>query len=734
MSSLKTTNSPPIVWRLRDDLQIESRIAGTTTYSTIKDPLRLTYFHAESEEMGFLKLLDGRRSLGSVIEALQKQFPACEFSEENLRLFLVSAINGGILRCCVPGHSNRINEMRKRQADQALFRRMLSLLTYRFRGIDPTQLLNRLDSLLGWIYQPKFMLAGAVLLGVAALMIFARFDQIAVEMPGFNSLLTATNISILVLSLIFVKVLHELGHGLTCRHFGGECHELGVLVIGFMPLLYCDVSDSWLQLDRRKRMLVAAAGIGAELLVASASAILWAYSRPGVLHSFFLNVTVISSLNTLLVNGNPLLKYDGYYVLSDWCRIPNLSSESKASFVGLLDRVILGLNTHPQTGRTYSGRCLISLYGGASLGYRTIMLVSLLWVIHQTLKTWNLEAITGVLVASVVAGFLITGVRGVRERMRLVSGNPEHHRRASVGVLTSCLLLILIATIPFPYYVEAPFTFTPGLSSPVFAIEDGSIQRGVSVGAIVTNGDIIAVQRNSDLDSEMAQAEGELRLAETRASNLGAQRSSNSEAANALPSAEKAVQSRTAKVKMLQKKQGDLTIVSPADGLVYAPRNRPRLPNQTTGEGTWFGEPLSPENGSAWIGRQTLLCWVGQPCDLRAFCVIAEQDIELIEFGASVSLVFSSMPSRPLQGHVSQRKEIPESSIERELVSNRLVAVRSLESARPVATMFGVSVALEEGSQLPPLYSTGFAKIRCTPVSILRRGWRFICHTFSFER
>lgn len=83
-------------------------------------------------------------------------------------------------------------------------------------------------------------------------MVLARRGQLESELPGLSSLFTATNLPLLLLSVLFVKLLHELGHGLTCRHYGGECHELGVLIVGFMPLLYCDVSDSWLQQDRQK--------------------------------------------------------------------------------------------------------------------------------------------------------------------------------------------------------------------------------------------------------------------------------------------------------------------------------------------------------------------------------------------------------------------------------------------------------------------------------------------------
>lgn len=736
MPASRPNDAPAIMWRMRDDLHIETEASGRSRTSTIKDPLRLSYFQAQAEEMVFLRLLNGQRSMISAIETLRKQFPTVDFEEDNLRQFLISAINSGILRCCSPGHSDRLTEIRNREASRAILRRALSLLTYRFRGLDPTQLLNVLDRRLGWVYQPKYLVAGVIFCTVAALMVAARRMQIESEMPGLGSLITATNISAFVLSLVFVKVLHELGHGLTCRHYGGECHELGVLIIGFMPLLYCDVSDSWLQLDRRKRMLVAAAGIGTELLIASASAMLWSYSRPGFLHSFFLNVMIVSSLNTLFVNGNPLLKYDGYYILSDLWRIPNLAAEARAAFVGLLDRIILGVTDEPLNGRTSTTRIAMTVYGATSHLYRMVMIVSLLWFMHQTLKSWSMEVASGILIASVGSGFIITGMRGIRDRIRRVPGKRKSRQRASIGLLLTTLFCTGLLTIPLPYTVDAPFTFTPGVSAPVFALEDGSIQSHVFIGQQVQLGDTIAVQKNPDLESEIAQAEGEYRLAVTRAANLAAQRSTNSEASSSLPAAEKAIQSRAARMEMLLKKKEYLCIRSPVSGNVLPPRNTPRLPVSEYRVTSWFGTPLNPENHSEWIGRQTLLCWVGRSSDLRAFCVVPEHDIDLITAGASVSLVFSSCPAIPLLGKVTQRKEIRETSIDRELVVNQLVRVTSFESSRPLETFLGVSIALQDNltTPVPPLYSTGYATIRCAPMSILRRSWRFIWHVFSFER
>ena len=735
MTTATAPQDAPIHWRLRGDLEVQAADDRSGSDWTIKDPLRLMYFHADAEEMSFLKLLNGRATLSDILRTLQQQFPESGFSPDNLRLFLSSAISGGLLSASVPGHSNRLVESLRLRSSQAVVRRLLSLLTYRFRGIDPTRLLNTLDHLFGWIFRTRYLVAGLALCAGALSMVLARRAQFETELPGIVSLFTVTNLPLLVGAVVFIKVLHEIGHGLTCRHYGGECHELGLLFVGFVPLLYCDVSDSWLQQDRRKRMLVSAAGIGTELMLASACAVLWSLSREGVLHSFLLNVMVLSSLNTLLINGNPLLRYDGYYLLSDWLNIPNLAAESRAAAVAVFDRIVLGAPRHLTGLRITLYQSAMTVFGTGSLVYRVLMVTTLLWIVHQTLKPWHLQFVTGLLIVSMATGFVIGAVRGVRSRIQEVSVSLDRQRRATVGFAVLALSLTLLVTVPLPYSVEAPFTMSPGVSIPVFVLEEGGIQSHVSVGDSVQAGDVIAVLENSELESALTRADGELRLAQSRATALSTRRSSSTEAANALPSALKAVQSRESRLASLLLKQKDLTIISPASGTVFPPRNKPRPTAQQSLDSAWFGLPLSNQNRSAWMASQTLLCWIGQADDLRVFCLLTQQDIELIGDNAVVTVTFASMPSSPMTGRVRQRKTIPESAVDRELVANHMVAVSNAATNRPGETLFGVYVALDTNSTetIPPLYSTGYASVSCAPVSLARRAWRFMCHTFTFR-
>src|SRR6185436_5103880 len=122
----------------------------------------------------------------------------------------------------------------------------------------------------------------------------------------------------------------ELGHGLTCKHFGGEVHEVGLMTMVFTPYFFVNVSDAWTMPDRRHRMLISFAGIYVELVFAALAAFLWVFVQPGWFKDFLFNIIVIASVSTILFNANPLMRFDGYYIMIDLIETPNLQQKSRA--------------------------------------------------------------------------------------------------------------------------------------------------------------------------------------------------------------------------------------------------------------------------------------------------------------------------------------------------------------------------------------------------------------------
>ena len=148
--------------------------------------------------------------------------------------------------------------------------------------------------------------------------------------PTMRNFFSFNNLALIWITTIIIKSIHELGHGLTCKHFGGEVHEVGVMLLVFTPYFFVNVSDSWVMPERRHRILISAAGIYVELVLAAFATFLWAVVQPGAFQDFLFNVMVIASFSTLVFNANPLMRFDGYYIMTDLIEVPNLQGKSRA--------------------------------------------------------------------------------------------------------------------------------------------------------------------------------------------------------------------------------------------------------------------------------------------------------------------------------------------------------------------------------------------------------------------
>lgn len=724
--------SAVIPWVLRQDLEASPADDSPGAW-TIRDPVRLTYFRVESAEMEFLRMLNGRLSLDSALQQLMRAFPEVQFAATNLAAFLTTAIRAGLLIPAEPGYGPQLAATAEQERRSAVWRKLFSLISHRFRGIDPTVLLQTLDRRLGWIYRPQVLTAATAFILIVACLVLSRWSQLMTELPAVGELLTVQTLLSLGLAVVLIKVLHEIGHGLTCVHHGGECHELGCIVVGFLPLLYCDVSDSWRQRHPWRRMQVAAAGIAVELFIAAVFGLLWLASIPGLLHSVFLNVMLLCSLNTVLINGNPLLRYDGYYVLSDLLRMPNLGPEARQAALSVFDRVVLGLPAINRPTRSAGKQLALAAFGAASAAYRLLVLATILLVIYGLLKPWKLEQLVWIPAASAGGGILVAMMKMSQQRLQMAGQSRSQMVRAVVGILLLVVLPGAGLFWPLPYSVEAPFTLTPGVSSPVYVSTGGHLETNASYGDTVEPGTPVAQLSNPELRLEMVQLEGELRLREARVAHLTSLRSSSSSSAMAIPAAEKAVTSAHTRLQTLQQKADRLTLRSPTAGQLYPPRAQPPAGDDQLQQQFWQGTPLAAENQSAWLPEQTLLGWTGSDDQLRAMIFVPQQTIEFVRRDSAVRLQFHSRPGTPLTGHITRIRSRPADTAPAELVASGLLAVNGTE-AQLADTRFPAFARLDTATvQVPPLYSTGTAAIECRPTSLAARCWRLLVHTFAFE-
>ena len=178
-----------------------------------------------------------------------------------------------------------------------------NVLAIRLPGINPDRMLTAIVPWLAWLFSPACLALALILITAASVLVAVNFGALIERLPRFHEFFGPGNLVWLAVSLALVKTLHELGHAVTCKHFGGECNRLGIMLLVFTPALYCDVSDAWMFRDWRRRIAVSAAGVVVELVLAALATLLWSMTQPGWINALSLNVMFVCSVSTLVING-----------------------------------------------------------------------------------------------------------------------------------------------------------------------------------------------------------------------------------------------------------------------------------------------------------------------------------------------------------------------------------------------------------------------------------------------
>ncbi len=726
-----------IPWRMRRDVIARSTTGGDEAGWTLKDPLSLAYFRLREAEYAVFSRLDGRMTYGEVLEALRRAFPAESWSLENLKAFIGSLVQSGLLTSLLAGQGSSIAKQREMSSRLARLGLLSNLLSFRWRGIDPEPLLRRVEPWTRWLFRPVTLVACVSLIALAMLLVTLRWETLARRLPDAIALFGLGNLVPLVAVFIGIKLLHELGHVLTCRHFGGECHELGIQVLLFVPLFYGDVTDAWMVSRRWPRIAISAAGIFVELVLASVATLLWWWSVPGLLNSVFLNVMLVCSVNTLLFNGNPLLRYDGYYVLADWLHLPNLATQARQMVMSLWERIICGDSDDEIELDSRRWWTLVN-YGVLSAAYRLFVTIGIVWFLHHFFGR-GLGIFATAISALVVFGAVVTPVREFATRIRQRSKSPTSSpRRLRNGLAIFGALLAALLLIPLPYSVSAPFVVFPGDAQPVFVTVGGRIQFSVAPGTQVRIGEPLGELVNHELSLQHEQRVAEVARLTARLKNLEAQRGNNESAAMRLPATRDELAGARRRLDKLTSEVQCLRLSSPLDGTVLPPPNvvRPRTAEDSLPE--WHGTPLDADNLGASLREQTLFCYVGDPARQDALLLVDQNAVEFVRPGQPVRLRFLSAPGVIRTGRVEEIASARAEVVARELTVAQLAPVRNTSTgSTPAEVSYEVRVRLleETASQTfdAALYSPGKARIACGTRSLAARFWRLLRNTFSTE-
>lgn len=735
----------PLSVKLRPDLVIGRQEYQGRPVWIAKDPLSLKFFRFNSTDYALLLLMDGTRTASEIINESARLDPSAALTEDSLKQFVASLYNSGLLMSLSPGQAEPLlkrDDLRRKRENIAWFTNVLSI---RFRGINPEPVLRTLYPFVSWIFSPLAAGLSLALMVSAFMLVTVQFSTLQSRLPALEQFFSPTGALGLMLALAVTKVIHELGHGLTCRHFGGECHEMGVLILVLTPCLYCNVSDAWTMPSKWHRIAISLAGIWIDLLIASAATFLWWYSQPGMLNHFCLNLMFVCSVSTILFNANPLLRFDGYYVLSDLLEIPNLAQKSSTIVRRTLASVCLGVEPPQDAMLPDQSRGLFVLYAVAAFVYRWFITLSILLFLTQIFKPYGLQVIGYLIAVFTLSTMTIMPLWKLFHFLKLNwpshdGESPSIMKRSRLRI-TACVtmaFLLFAIGIPLPRTVLCPLETQPGGAVSIYARESGTLESIlVSTGQYVTAGTQLAVLSNPDIEAALSELTVRRDLLRNELNSLRRRSFETPSLAGNILTGQKRLAAVEKELQIEVAQQQRLTIVAAHAGTITsapsAPRRQPDedvLPISQT-------DLLLPANLGNWLEKGTLFCLISQDGQHEASLVINQSDIELVEPGQTVTMRLDHLPGESLTGRIERigTEQIDSVSATLATATGGTVATERTPSGRtrPQAPSYHAIVTFPETPHNLPVGLRGQARIDVAPLPLAKRLWREIQNTLRIQ-
>ncbi|MFG0262532.1 MAG: HlyD family efflux transporter periplasmic adaptor subunit [Novipirellula sp. JB048] len=727
MSNDHTASNHAIAVRARADLvAVQTRHRNESAY-VLKDPVAMRYHRLRPDEYFVLVRLDGTRSFDDLRHEYERTFYPQRVSPRELNQLLFRFHQSGLTVSDAINQGERLAERRVKEQRQRWLQQFSSLLFIRFPGVDPEPLLRRLYPWVRPLLSPLALVVAIGLCVSAAGVLLVRWPVFTAEFPTIGVWLRFDSILILASVIGATKVLHELGHAVVCKHFGGECHQIGPMLLVFTPALYCDTSDSWMLVNRFHRAAVGLAGIATEVILAAIATWVWTLTAEGLVHSIAMNVMLVCGVSTVLFNANPLLRYDGYYVLSDLCDIANLGERSRRLLASVWNRWVLGVADTPDETLTPLGRSGMIFYAIAAALYRWSLTLLILWFVSLMLRPYGLESIGRLLTGVAILGMLYTGVQSPFRFFRNPARRAQVRARRVLFSVTGLMLLVSAACWPLPSSISTTARVTPRQQTSIYISTPGVLESlEAQPGDTVDQGDAIAVLVNHQVEADYVQAFGRVQAQSTIVDALRHSRYESPEAANELPAAEALLSDLEEQLETHRQRRDALVIRAGASGrLILGARvaaSSAAGHAETHQLVSWSGYPTDPENAQGYLRSGTELMSIVQSDDWDVEIVMSQSEVQRVAVGAKVKLALLCDTTQVFWAKVS---EISRSQWTAEVNTPRWDDANASRQQAPAATSYVVRAAIEPRPTLPLIAGgSAIGRVETAPLSLAARVLR----------
>ncbi|MCL2742828.1 MAG: hypothetical protein FWE67_03155 [Planctomycetaceae bacterium] len=742
--SLVSSSARRMPIKVRPDLTAKKQYYLGRTYWVVKEPIGSRYFRFQEEEYAILKMVNGEMSIEEIKRSFEKQFPPQKVTLNELHNFLGQLHQSGLIVAAVPNQGNELLKRRDKRNRSELLQKFSNILAIRFKGIDPDRMFTFALPFVRWCFNPVFVIFCILFCLSAASLVLIHFDTFRSKLPEFYTFFSPVNILLMSVTLGATKILHEFGHGVTAKYFKGECHKMGLMFLVLTPCLYVDVSDSWLLPNKWHRMAIGAGGVFVELVLASICTYFWWYSEPGLLNNLALNVMFVSSVSTIMFNMNPLLRFDGYYILADYMEIPNMRIKATKILAEKCSQWFLGLEKQEDPFLPKSNQIAFALFSVASFCYRWVILASILMFLFKVFEPYGLKIIGQcIAMMSIVSLFLMPGYK-VFKFFRVPGRLHKVKKVRFYSSLTGLFAIIaFLVFFPLPYTVITPviMELRPSHSQQVYVpnIQGGCRLKEINVvpGQFVSKGEILARMENFKLRFEIVDYRGKINVLEREIEMINRLKSIDSMAALELGPKQKSLDTNRKILSEKERNWNDLLLKAPLDGVVVPPQWKPQRKEFDEQLATWWGSPLEKENLYATFEPGTVFCSVGAPEFMEAVLVDNQNKRDFLNIGQRVELKLNEYPDRVFEGEITQIEEQALDTVDAQLSTRGggevPTTTRQDGLEQPQNASYRVRMPLDNPDLSVKPGMTGAAKVHVAPQTLGMRGWRFFNETFNFK-
>lgn len=617
--------------KLRGDLRIsEQTVAGERSY-VVKNRETNSYNRYGATEYELLTLCDGTRTPAEIAQEMTLRDPDAPIDETEVLEFLDS-IDPAMWERTL-GEKNlavleRIRDERKSRLDQS------SVLYVSFKAWDPDKTLARIDPYLSWMFTRGFVLFSLALFITVGYLLAADWSRVQRDTEELYSFANKTAYDLWAFWLLFMILggIHEFGHGLTCKHFGGEVHQMGFLLIYFTPAFFTDTTDITLFERVSRRQWVIFAGIWIELCACGISALIWHFTVPGsLINDLAYKMMLLSAIQGALLNLNPLIKADGYYALSQFLEIDNLREDSFAYLKAVARKYLLRQDIDlPAAGRRH--RRIYLTFGIAALAYSAGIVVLTVFftrnVLVSTFGDWG-YLFTILVVYFFTRKGLKAALPTIRAWLRQKREEYMAWKMTRLQAAGAAGLALLIFIPPFASRVSTDLVLEPGRLAPLRAEAGGKVSLVlVRQGDEVKPGQVLAILEDPEIQAQAQIVAAQLALA---SSNLRQNEGSDPQKAAQAARERSRLQQELA---IARKDVDALQIRAPFAGVITTPEVEQKV-----------GEYLSPGDE---------FCRVVDRSTMRARVLVRDWELEDVRPGTPARIKVLPFPYRTYSGHVDQ--------------------------------------------------------------------------------